>query len=226
MPRSLQLLADRARLADLRQKRAALVRRCPWPIRRRSAARPARRAIRRPVLSRRSCRRAVSGRRRMESMLTCGIEEKQIDAVEPRAVRRGPRPSGSASCRDRSAAPRPVPLPTRPGHIALCSAGNFGCEAMDASVFQRDPERVQLIVVGDEVNLPAAGGQPAARERRDLRSAVPHASCPSRRRARTGRPARTSGRAAQPTATPVRRGIRRSRPRRPCRPPQSARAAT
>src|SRR6185436_5872809 len=115
----------------------------------------------------------------VESMLTCGSKRNKSTPSNRAPFARAAAVRFNIVSRSIvGSAPGP-PLPTRPGHIALCSAGNFGCEAMDASVFQRDPERVQLIVVGDDVNLPAAGGQPAARERRDLRTAVPHA--PARR---------------------------------------------
>ena len=101
-----QLLADRAGLAHLRQERSSAPRRCPSPSRRRSAATPARRAIRRRGSSPRilSASRFRSSSRRIDADVR--IEQEQVDAVELDAVRRAPRRSGRASCRDRSAARR------------------------------------------------------------------------------------------------------------------------
>ncbi len=118
MPRSWSFLPMRARLAHLGDEVRSALPRCPSPSRRRSAATPARRAIRRrgscaAILSA-SCFRSSSD----ESMLTCGSKRNRSTPSNLTPPTSG-RASGRASCRDRSAARRPGPLPTSPGHIAL-----------------------------------------------------------------------------------------------------------
>ena len=131
-----QLLADRARLSAPASGTACGPRRCPSPSRRRSAARPARPASRR----RSPCARDLVGEplqivvasNRCSCADRTGTDRRRrIDAVDARR-----RPSGRASCRDRSAARSRAPLPTRPGHIALCSAG-FVCVVMSQSFLPR-----------------------------------------------------------------------------------------
>ena len=117
-----KLSADVARLAHLVRNCCAPPR-CPWPS---SAAggRPHRRDQRADeenrlaILSRRRFRSSVDG-------IDAGvrIEQKEIDAVETGAVDFGG--CGQVQHRieiDEGSAPG-LPLPTRPGHIALCSAG-------------------------------------------------------------------------------------------------------
>src|SRR6266545_5887630 len=113
------------------------------------------------------------------SMLTCGSNKNKSTPSNRAPFARAAAVRFNIVSRSIGGSAPGPPLPTRPGHMALCSAGNFRDEAMGSSMFQWDSERVQLIVVRDEIDLPAAGGQPPARERRDLRATVPH--CPARR---------------------------------------------
>ena len=63
----------------------------PWPNRRRSAATPAPRPNRSASFGLPRDRPAASGRRRWNRYLTCGCEQKQIDAVEVNAIHLGRR---------------------------------------------------------------------------------------------------------------------------------------
>ena len=114
-----QLLADGAGFAAPgSRKLAALLRRSPSRSRRRSAAKPARRASRRPGCAGRSCRQAASGRRRW-SRCWCGA--RRGTDRRRRSARHRPRPCAVRS----SMVSRSIggsesgPLPTRPGHMAL-----------------------------------------------------------------------------------------------------------
>ena len=116
------------------------------------------------------------------------IEEKQIDAVEPGAVRPRLRRSGRASCRDRSAARRPG-RPCRPGPAtSRCEAGflciscasylsGCGIRSCDRGLHPRIPRSAYLFPFAWRVRI--------ARDRNASRSRADRCRCGSR----CGRPA-------------------------------------